>query len=159
MIFVVLGTQDKSFERLLIEVERQIKKGNIQDKVIVQSGNTKYKSDVMEIIDFVSMKEFEQYIKKSKYVITHGGVGTILDALKKNKKIIAVPRLKEYEEHENNHQLEIIKQFEEENYLLACYELKELDIKIKEIRNFKPKKYIGNNEKMINLISDYIEKL
>ena len=45
MIFVTLGTQDKSFSRLLDAIEKQIKNGNIKEKVIVQAGHTDYISD------------------------------------------------------------------------------------------------------------------
>ena len=38
MILVTLGTQDKSFERLLKAVDKCIDKGYIKDKVVVQAG-------------------------------------------------------------------------------------------------------------------------
>ena len=38
LIFVSLGTNDKSFERLLKTIDKEIEKGNIKDKVIAQSG-------------------------------------------------------------------------------------------------------------------------
>ena len=74
MILVTLGTQDNSFERLLKEIEHLIEKGIIKDEVVVQAGNTKYKSNKMKIIDFVPQKELVEYINKSSYIITHGGV-------------------------------------------------------------------------------------
>ena len=43
MIFVTLGTQDKSFRRLLVEIDRLIEKGVIKDRVVVQAGDTEYK--------------------------------------------------------------------------------------------------------------------
>lgn len=157
MIFVVLGTQDKSFERLLKKIDEEILKGNIKDKVIVQAGSTKYSSENMEILDLIPMSKFNSYIKKSKYIITHGGVGTILDSLKMNKKIIAVPRLKEYGEHENNHQLEIIDEFVKEGYILGCKDLEKLDNILKQIKEFKPKRYKGNNKRMITIIEEFID--
>ena len=39
MILVTLGTQDKSFVRLLKAIDREIKKGNIKEKVIVHINN------------------------------------------------------------------------------------------------------------------------
>ena len=42
MILITLGTQDKQFTRLLDMVQKEIDKGNINDKVIVQAGHTKY---------------------------------------------------------------------------------------------------------------------
>ena len=108
LIFVSLGTNDKSFERLLKVIDKEIEKGNIKDKVIVQSGYTKYSSDNMEIIDLMSMSMFNKCIADCDILITHGGVGTILDGLKKGKKVIAFPRLSKYKEHVNDHQKEII---------------------------------------------------
>ena len=54
MILVILGTQDKEFPRLLEAVDREIEKGNIKEKVVVQAGQTKYESKNMEILDLVS---------------------------------------------------------------------------------------------------------
>ena len=44
MILITLGTQDKSFERLLKAVDKEIENGNIKEKVIAQIGTTKYES-------------------------------------------------------------------------------------------------------------------
>ena len=62
MIFVTLGTQDKTFSRLLKSIEKSIKKGTITDKVIVQSGSTKFKSNLMEVYDFLDMEKFKKYL-------------------------------------------------------------------------------------------------
>ena len=80
MILVTLGTQDKPFPRLLKEIERQIKKGNIKDDVIVQAGCTKFKSKYMKIFDLMPMDEFDKLLKDCDLLITHGGVGTIVGA-------------------------------------------------------------------------------
>ncbi|MBS7021472.1 MAG: GtrA family protein [Firmicutes bacterium] len=158
MIFVTLGTQDKSFHRLLEKIEKQIETGMIQDKVIVQAGNTKFQSKHMEILDFIPMDTFQQYIKDADYVITHGGVGSIVDALKENKKVIAVPRKKEYKEHTNDHQEQIIHEFASDKYIIGINSVDELDAAIKKVEKFKPKKYQSNNKKFIKVISDYIEQ-
>ena len=50
MILVTLGTNDKSFERLLAEVERLIDLGLIQEEVVVQAGKTIYHSEKMKIV-------------------------------------------------------------------------------------------------------------
>ena len=158
MIFVVLGTQDKKFERLLQEVEQLIIDGTIQKKVIVQAGTTTYKSKYMEIHKMIPMKQFLTYMDESDYIITHGGVGTILDAMKKNKKIIAVPRLKKYGEHENDHQLQIIDKFSQEQYLIGCTDVEDLKEAIQKIEQFEPKTCQLGNEQMLNMITDYIGK-
>ena len=40
MIFVLLGTQDNSFERLLKELDKLKKNKIIKEKIIVQAGHT-----------------------------------------------------------------------------------------------------------------------
>ena len=155
MIFVILGTQDKQFTRLLDDVEKCIKKGLIKEKVVVQAGHTKYESKNMEIFDFVNPSDMKDYIKKSKYIITHGGVGSILDSLKCNKKVIAVARLSKYKEHTNDHQLQIIDEFTKLGYIIDGSN--NLEKAIKNLDNFKLNKYQSNNENFIKLISDYID--
>ena len=104
MIFVTLGTQDKTFERLLKAIDKAIDKGEIKEKVIVQAGNTKYESKNMEIFDLISPDEFQKLVDTCDILITHGGVGSILSAVKQGKTVIAAARLKKYNEHVNDHQ-------------------------------------------------------
>ena len=154
MILVTLGTQDKSFERLLKMVDKEINKGTIKDRVIAQVGVSKYQTNNMEIIDFTSKEEMQKLIKDAKYIITHGGVGTIFDCLKLNKKVIAVPRLSKYGEHHNDHQLQIIKEFSNKGYIIDGTNLSKALSKLDE---FKPKKYKSNNELFINKLEEYIK--
>lgn len=157
MILVTLGTQDKSFKRLLDAIQKQIDKGNIKDKVIVQAGSTEYNSDDMEIFDLIDRDKFAELIKECDLLITHGGVGSILTGLKNNKKIIAAPRLSEYKEHHNDHQLEIIEKFSDAGFILPLYDFDKLDDTLKEVKKFKPNKYKSNTENMIKLIENYID--
>ena len=67
MILITLGTQDKQFTRLLDMVQKEIDKGNINDKVIVQAGHTKYNSKDMEIFDLIDREKFSEFYSKSSY--------------------------------------------------------------------------------------------
>ena len=158
MVFVVLGTNDKDFSRLLRAIDHEIEKGTIKDEVVVQTGVTKYHSKHLKLLDFISMDDFNHYIEQADYIITHGGVGTIIDCLKLGKKMIAVPRLKKYKEHVNDHQLQIISEFEKDGYLIGVENLDDLGMAIKKIENFHPKKYRSNNKKFVKMIENYIEK-
>lgn len=157
MILVTLGTQDKEFTRLLKEIDRLIDKGIIKEEVIVQAGYTKYKSDNMTIFDYVSKDEINDYIEQASFIITHGGVGSIVESLKCDKKVIAVPRLSKYNEHNNDHQLEVLKELGGNNYIYPVYDIEKLEDAIINIDSFVPNKYISDNIKIKNLISDYID--
>ena len=158
MILIILGTQDKTFTRLLDKIEEQIKLGNIKEEVIVQAGSTKYKSNNMKIFDLIDRDEFSKLIEKSNYVISHGGVGSILTCLNNNKKVIVCPRLAKYKEHINNHQIEITNNFYKEGYILKLDESDNLENVLKELKDFKPKKYKSNNSSFIKIIEEFIEK-
>lgn len=160
MIFITLGTQDKPFTRLLEAVQREIDNGNIKDKVVVQAGYTKnkFKSDDMEIFDLIPMDKFNDLMAECDLLITHGGVGSIIDALKKDKKVIAAARLAEHGEHVNNHQLQIIESFSESGYILNLSNFDELGKLLKQVKKFKPKSYQGNNEKFIKKLIGFIDK-
>ena len=90
MILVTLGTQDKNFDRLLKYIDELLDKGEIKDNVIAQIGHTTYTSKNMETFDFKSTDELNDLRKKADLIITHAGVGSILDSLKLNKKPSAV---------------------------------------------------------------------
>jgi len=157
MVFVTLGTQDKSFKRLLQNIDKCIDNGIIKDRVVVQAGYTKYESKNMEIFDLLDKDDFDKYIKNCDLLITHGGVGSILTGLKNNKKVIAAPRLAKYNEHMNDHQMQIVDKFSKMEYILAYNDGDNLEKIIKDSKKFKPKKYISNTENMIKIISDFID--
>ncbi len=158
MILVTLGTQDKTFVRLLEKINQLIDQGLIKDKVIVQAGFTKYNSDNMEIFDLIPQDEFNSLMAQADLIITHGGVGNIISALEKNKKVIAVPRLSKYGEHINDHQTQIIAKFNDLGYIIGLQDVDELDKAIKEVKKFKPQKFVHDNSKMLNLVSELIDK-
>ena len=157
MILVTLGTQDKEFKRLLDAIQREIDKGTIKDKVIVQAGCTKYKSKDMEILDLIPYDKFDEYIKKCDLLITHGGVGSIITGLTNNKKVIAAPRLAKYKEHTNDHQIQIIENFKESGFILALDDFDKLSEILEKAKTFKPKKYKSNTKNMIKLVKEYID--
>ena len=141
MILVLLGTQNNNFNRLLEEIEKNIEDGTIKEKVIVQAGYTKFESNKMKIIDLMSKEQLEKFQDEANLIITHGGVGSIISSIEKRKKVIAVPRMHEYGEHVNNHQKEIVKDFNDKGYIIGIEKVEDLKQAIEKIKDFEPKKY------------------
>lgn len=157
MILVMLGTQNNSFHRLLEEIDKLIDIGKIQEEVIVQAGYTKYESKNMKIIDFLPSEELEKLEQQANCIITHGGVGSIIGSIEKGKKVIAVPRLKQYGEHVNDHQLDIVESFDALGYIIGITDVSQLENALQRVDTFEPKKYIPNTGKIINIIQDFID--
>ena len=156
MIVILLGTQKYSFHRLLEEVQRCIDNGTIKQEVIVQAGGTQFFSKEMKIFTLMEQNELEKLIEKADIIITHGGVGSIVNGVKLHKKVIAVPRYKKYGEVANDHQVQIINTFAKEGFIIGLNDVSELESALKEIENFKPKVLESNTEKIINIIRDFI---
>lgn len=159
MIFIILGSQKFQFNRLLIEVDFLIEKGYIKEKVIAQTGYSDYKPINYEYKDFMDKDEFLSKIDESSIIITHGGTGSIINSLIKEKNVIAVPRDCKYNEHVDNHQYEIVRQFEKAGYIIGVYDVDEIKYGLQNIKNFVAKKYISNTQTIINFIESFIEEV
>lgn len=159
MIFVTLGTQDKSFYRLLQSIEKLIDTGIIKEDVIVQAGFTRFESSKMKVFDYVPMDDFNRYIEECRLLITHGGVGSILTGCTAKKKVLAVARLKKYDEHENDHQIQIVEEFRRRGYILGCLDADELPDVYAMSDKFIPAEYRPNNDKLCKMITDFIAGL
>ena len=160
MTLVLLGTQNNDFHRLLDEVNKNIENGNIKDEVIVQAGFTKYKSDNMKIFKMIPKDKLENLVEKADLVITHAGIGSIEMALEKGKKVIAVPRKKEYGEHVNNHQQDIETEFNKKGWIIGINNVNMLDFALNKSKNFIPNTYKNSkNEEICTIIYQYIEKI
>ena len=157
MIFVTVGSQKFQFNRLLKKIDELIDKKVITDKVFAQIGVSDYKPKNYEYKDFTTQDEFNKLLDESTIVITHAGTGVIVNAVKKEKKIIAIPRLAKYNEHVDDHQIQLIKQFEELNFIEPCYELENLEESLRNIKCNKYNKYVSNTDNIINCIVDFID--
>ncbi|MBM7543073.1 PssE/Cps14G family polysaccharide biosynthesis glycosyltransferase [Amphibacillus cookii] len=158
MIFVVLGTHELAFTRLLIEVEALIEENIIKDKVIVQAGHTKFRSDFMDIIPFVSYKQMDEWFNDAHYIISHAGTGSVLTALKKGKTVIAVPRLKKFKEHNDDHQLQLINVLGNEGHIIPCQDINDLKRAVQMAQSFQPKPFKSGKEKLCMILQNFIEQ-
>ncbi len=158
MILVTLGTQDKQFPRLLKAVQKAVDDGVINDRVVVQAGHTEFHSGNMEIFDFIPNDRFASYLAEADMIITHGGVGTIMTALKAGKKILGAARLQQYGEHQNDHQTQLLEAFDEKGYLIYMKELDDIAPYLERAKDFHPEAYASNTASFVEKLEDWIER-
>lgn len=126
MIFVTVGTQAKGFLRCLQEVEKLIESKNIKEDVVAQIGHTDFNSKLMKTVPFVGENEYRQIIRDASLIITHAGSGALFNSIKTGKKIIAMARLKEFNEMIDDHQMELVRKLSEGGYIIdGSYSLSE----------------------------------
>ena len=108
-------------------------------------------------------EKMKDIIKDSDIIITHAGVGTIMECLEMGKEIIVVPRKAENLEHVNNHQEEIAFEMEKKGLLKKVDTYEQLKNSVIEIiKNNEGKikiNYISNNEKFNDNLIKYLERL
>lgn len=154
-ILVTVGTHG-SFDRLLEEINRLIETGRIKGKVFAQIDESNFSSDYMETFKNCSPDKMDEYLTKCGTVITHGGSSSIANSLSKGCTVIAVPRKKAFGEHYDNHQVEIIRAFEEMGLILGVYKMVNLGSILEKSKTFRPRKIIENS-KIQSLIEDFIK--
>lgn len=159
MIFVTLGSQKFQMNRLLEKLDELKEKGIIQDDIVAQCGASDYQVKNYTSLPFVDKEQFALNMEKADLVISHGGTGALVTALKKGKKVIAVPRLAKYGEHVDDHQLQICEVFSSKNYLSVCYEMDELENYYKNIQDTKFNTFVSNNALFIEDIDNYLSSI
>ena len=153
MIFVTLGSQKFQFNRLLKAVDEL----DTDEEIFAQIGYSDYKPQNYKYKEFLDREEFAAWEEKADIVITHGGTGAIIGAVKKGKKVIAVPRLAKYGEHVDDHQTQLIKQFKDLNLIYACVD-GDLQKALEVVKNNTYNEYKSNTKTIIKSLVDFIEK-
>lgn len=156
MIFIATGTQNKQFERILKIVDNAIEKGYVKDEVVAQIGFTNYNSKNIKCIKFMSDKRLNEYIKDADLVLAHGGIGIITTALSYKRKVFAMARLSIYNEHVNDHQLQIVDKFAKLGYIKKITDFDDFVREYKSLNKFKPKFPKYDNSKMLDIIEKFI---
>lgn len=120
MIFVTVGSQKFQFDRLLKAVDDLVASGAAEDGAFAQTGVCTYVPKYMRHEAFLDREGFRARMDACDVVVTHGGTGVIIGAVKDGKKTIAVPRRAEFGEHVDDHQAEIVKQFGDMGLIEPC---------------------------------------
>lgn len=152
MILVTCGTQQQQFIRMFEYVEQL----ELNDEVIMQLGHTKFATK-HQSYDF--SPSFEQDLLRADLIITHGGVGTIMQALLNNKRVIVVPRLKANGEHVDDHQLEITNKLTTQGYIYSANSFEELKKLIDNLDQLIFKPYQSTNKEFNQQLNSLLQEL
>lgn len=156
MIFVVLGTWEMPFTRPLKEIEACVADGSIAEPVLVQCGKTSYASESMKLVPFFGQQELEQMYEQASLVICQAGVGSIMLGLRKGKKVISIARRAKFDEHIDDHQLEILDVFSKTGAVLPWSGRGDLGEVLRRSENFVSAGYPFGQEKISRAILDFL---
>jgi UDP-N-acetylglucosamine transferase subunit ALG13 len=141
MIFLVVGSQEP-FDRLVKIVDSWASDKN-KYTVFAQIANANFRPSHLQWVEFLSPAEFEKKFKDAKVIISHAGMGTIINALYHSKPILVMPRLSVFREHRNDHQLATARSFARLGYISVAYNEEEMIQQLQTIENIQPHQPIG----------------
>ena len=156
MIFLCVGSREYQFDRLLKEIDNLLKENKIDEEVFAQIGQSNYKPKHYQYVRYMSPDDFRQKQLDADLIISHGGTGALVAALKLGKKVIAVPRLVKYQEHIDDHQIQVCDMLEKQQYLKVVYEMSDLYGMIQQVKKQKAVKQYSNPSNILSIIDEYI---
>lgn len=112
MILVTVGTHPAPFDRLLREADRLHQAGTLtadepSEEVVIQSGASTYRCRAARQFAYCPGPELDALLIRARLLISHGGIGTLLPAARRGQHVIAIPRLRRYREHHDDHQRDV----------------------------------------------------
>ncbi|GMV94334.1 MAG: hypothetical protein AMXMBFR82_41120 [Candidatus Hydrogenedentota bacterium] len=110
MIYVTVGTMFLDFPRLILAMDAVAAKTG--EKIIIQTGMGQTIPVHCEHFDFRPRDEVLAIQREARLVVCHAGIGCVTDALDMARPLIVVPRLKRFNEHMNDHQLDLARAVE-----------------------------------------------
>ncbi len=159
MIFVTTGTQ-APFNRL-VKVMDQIAAELPSHKIVVQAFGVNFETPNLEVVGFLNPMEYNKIFDEATLIVSHAGMGSVLSALSKGKRIIIIPRRAKMGEHRDDHQLDSAKKMELLGYVPVAYDETELKNKIMEVLLKDPESggaMIGEyaSKELVKSIRDFI---
>jgi beta-1,4-N-acetylglucosaminyltransferase len=121
LIFVTVGTHHQAFDRLIDALTSL----PTQD-LVVQYGHGPPPVAALSATAFLSFEEMLDRFHEADVVVTHGGVGSILSALRAGHTPLVVPRLKRFGEHVDDHQVELADALASERLVIPVWNTSKL---------------------------------
>jgi UDP-N-acetylglucosamine transferase subunit ALG13 len=122
---VTAGTHEERFHRLEHAVADLAGRGALAAPVLIQTGADNSELDLPEsvtAVDFLEPGALEGLMRSARYVVTHGGPGSIFMALEAGHRPIAVGRSAAHGEHVDDHQRTFVRAMGERGLVHALDE-------------------------------------
>lgn len=161
MIFVAVGNANQGFLRLLNAVEMLAGQGLFgSDQVCIQSGhNPSFVPQFCKKDDFLPMDQFVEFIRNADLIIAHAGAGTLLHILQAGKVPVVMPRRRQYGEHVDDHQVELVQVLVSEGRVVPAHEPEDLPAAIAEARRCSKQSIQPPPSRMLELVDQAITEL
>ena len=156
MIYVTVGTMFLDFPRLIGAMDAIA--ANTGERVVVQIGLGKTFPEHCEHFGFKPREEVLALQREARVIVCHAGIGSVLDALHVRRPFIVVPRRKRFNEHMNDHQMDLAQAIERRGWGLAVYNIEDLPTACATPKPF-PAHYQPGKEPLVAAVRGFVEQV
>lgn len=158
-VFVTVGTRTEPFTRLLKAVDSLVENGLITEKVIVQAGQSVHPSERMDVFDFCTPDEIDDYIANARYVITQESAGIGTKCLKLKTPFLVMPRDYQYGElpAKSDMREDLHLKLEEMGYTKVVHDASELKSAIQRLEEIRTG-FVFDNRRAIEKLNEIIKQ-
>lgn len=141
LILVTVGAT-LPFDRLIEGAQALIARGEIGEEVILQTGRgsrfPEGEQGSVRTVETLNFADLRAILRDAEIVVTHGGTGSLITALREGCRVVAMPRRFEHRELYDDHQVEIINAFSERGLIEVALEPQDLGAAIERARRKAP---------------------
>lgn len=140
LIFVTVGAT-LGFDRMVAGVARLKREGLLPERIIFQIGAGAWPVDLPDdclVLRDMPFAEVQEILQRARIVVTHGGTGSLITALRAGCNVVAMPRSFARKEHYDDHQREITQAFAARGLIVPAEDFAGLALAIAEARTRTP---------------------
>jgi UDP-N-acetylglucosamine transferase subunit ALG13 len=154
MIFVTVGTSQHRFDRLVLAADRI---AAADEPVIVQRGTSRVPCRHATFLDYLPFADLDQYVRSSRVVVSHAGVGSVALCLRNGRRPIVVPRDPAFGEMIDDHQLSFALRLAELDLITLVDDVADLPAAVSAPRSAPPKTGLSSAlaDELVRYISRY----
>ena len=124
MILCIFGTHPQQFDRAL----DWIIEASGEEQLVVQHGSTARREGLgrIEWHELVSYDALVELIETADAIVCHAGVGSLMTVIDHGRRPVAIARRREFDEHVDDHQLQIANELGLRGYVVPCSNVDEV---------------------------------
>lgn len=129
------------------------------DRVLVQLGYEPTVPRHCDSVKLLTMDEFGRHLETADLIISHGGAGTLLWAVRLGRVPVAMPRRKKYGEHVNDHQVQLVEALARDGLVILAREPADLPGCVSEVKRGRTGVAARPPSRMVSLVAEAIDEL
>jgi UDP-N-acetylglucosamine transferase subunit ALG13 len=161
VIFASVGNARQGFPRLVRALDELAGEGALGgEDILVQTGHDRtYTSRHARTVPFLSPADFEEHLRRCDVFVTHGGFGSVLQALQERRRPVVMPRLRALGEAVNDHQRELAAELGRSGRVVLARDKADLPASLAMARQPLPPATDDSRPRLVDLLAQALDEV